>query len=445
MKNPPFLAVLFLTGCTGLIFSGTIQAQEQQSWDLRGRLDASWRYRSQNRTGQIDQTALLYGYLDAEYTGRKQDTFRFHFQGYANADLNGLEGSDRPFYGLSDTRDHSIRAFLYGAYAEVPIAGPDVQFRLGRQEINSEDALYFDGGRVEYQSGGPVSGFVYAGLPVRFYESTRSGDLLMGGGLNWRIERNFRVSFEQIFLRDQSPPGDPSITVRNDLSILTANWVRDEHMSMRGSSSWLDGHSRRINVAVYLNYPERGWWTQFRLQRQNDYGEVVATDLSPIAVTLGDVAPYWRGGGEFHRMFTSDLDFGLGFQGRWLADQADLGEFNREYSRWFATLTGQNMVFSDVEAGLRADLWHSTDAEILAGGAYAAYEPERGERYEIGTDFSEYRYDVFTGREYLDDRQIYGRVRYPMTKDSSLRFRIARDRSQFGTDLLLQIAVSLEF
>jgi hypothetical protein len=80
IKNPPFLAVLFLTGCTGLIFSGTIQAQEQQSWDLRGRLDASWRYRSQNRTGQIDQTALLYGYLLDSPTGTSTDKEITYFE-----------------------------------------------------------------------------------------------------------------------------------------------------------------------------------------------------------------------------------------------------------------------------------------------------------------------------------------------------------------------------
>lgn len=446
MKSFTPLTVVLLPWFIQVALASSLSAQTESTWDVTGRLDASWRVRTENGGSGSDSQALLYGYMDATAKdAADSELFRFHLEGFANYDLNGLENPGDSFYGLPDTRNHQMRAFLYGAYVEAPIMSDDLKVRVGRQEIHRENALYFDGARAEFSTDNSISGTVYAGLPVRFYESSRSGDLLVGAGLKWRIERNLRVGFDQIHFRDHSPPADTSITVRNDLSILSAQWYRDQHTTLRGSASWLDGNPRRAELSVYLHYPENGWWTKIHIHRQNDYGEVVATDLSPFAVTLSDVAPYWSGGAEFHRNVSNDLDFGVGYQGRQVIDDDDIGVFNREYSRWFATITGQNVFYSDVEAGVRADLWTSNGTEITAGGAFAAYEPDRGERYEVGTDFSMYRFDVFTGREYLDDRQIYGRVRYPISDSTSLRVRIARDKSQFGTDLLLQVAFSLEF
>jgi hypothetical protein len=446
MKSLKPLTVLLTPWFLQAALTTPLSAQTSSTWDIAGRLDASWRYRSENGSSQSDSQALLSGYMDATAKDKDQsEIFRFHLEGFVNHDLNGLENSGDSFYGLPDTRNHATRAFLYGAYVEAPVMSKDLMVRIGRQEIHKENALYFDGARVEFRPLNSLSGVAYAGIPVRFYESSRSGDLLLGAGLKWRIERNLSLGYDQMFFRDHNPPADPSITARNDLSILSANWNRDQHTMLRGSASWLDGEPRRAELSVFLNYPERGWWTKLHIRRQNDYGEVVSTDLSPFAVTLSDVAPYWSGGLEFHRNLTDDVDLGVGYQGRQVIEDEDIGVFNREYSRWFGTLTGQNVIRADVEAGVRADLWYSDDADIVAGGAFAAYEPYRGERFEVGTEFSMYRFDVFTGREYLDDRQIYGRMRYPISESTALRLRIARDKSQFGTDLLLQVAFTLEF
>ncbi len=437
---------LILVCFFGLANRNGLCAQTTSNWDIRGRLDASWRYRSHSNTNQNDQLAATSAYLDATATDENgANAFNFIFDGFLQADLNGLEDPGDSFFGLSDTREHSVRGFVYGAYAEAPVLSEDLRLRVGRQEIHRQDALYFDGAMASFDDGGPISATVYAGMPVRFYEDTRSGDLLLGAGVRWRVQRNFRLSLDQIYLRDKAPPGDPSLTVRNDLRILGLQWLRDEHTTVRASSSWLDNEPRRSEVSVFFNFPERGWWTRVHLRRQEDYGEVVATDLSPFAVTLGDVAPYWTAGAELHRSFSDSADLGIGFQGRWLNKNEDYGVFNREYNRWFAILTGHDFLMTDLEAGLRADVWNSSDADILAGGAFAAYEIEKGRRFEVGTDFSKYRYDLFTGNEYLDDRQIYGRVRYAVTDSASFRLRVARSRSQFGTDAFLEVSLALDF
>ncbi len=442
------VGALLLVGATVFFLGGFLPAQEEApSWDFHGRLDASWRYRNQDRRNQADNEGLFSANLDGVAKDSDgAETFRFHFDGFATADYNGLERPGDSFYGLADTRNNNFRSFVYGAWAETPALADGMKLRVGRQEVHREDALYFDGVRADFSNGSPWSGVVYAGAPVRFYESNRSGDFLGGVGLRWRARRGLSFGADEIYLKDRNPVADRSLKeVKNNLTILSGRWYRDEHTLVRGSSSWIDGHSRRAELSVLWNFPETGWWSRIQLRRQNDYGEVVATDLSPFAATLGDVAPYWSGSAEIRRRIATGTDLGIGYQGRWLESSQDAGLYNREYDRWFATLSQDDLFLTHLRAGIRGDIWNADHAHSVAGGAFAAYEPAKGQRFEVGTDFLKYRFDIFTGREYLDDRQVYARLRIPVMEDTSFRFRVARDRSQFGTDYLLEAALALEF
>ncbi len=415
------------------------------SWELRGRLDAWFRSRSQDRLDESDRDAVLTGFLDGSLRDAEGgEDFRFLFDGVLTADLDGLERPRESYYGLGDTRNSDTHGFIYAAWAESAAVVDGLKLRAGRQEIHREDALYFDGLRVDAASNGPITGVLYAGSPVRFYESDRTGDFLGGFGLRWAARPGLRVGFDEVFFRDRAPAGDRSQVINNNLSLLTAHWAAGTDTMIRASSSWIGADARRQQVSMIWSLPEQGWWSRVHLRHQSDYGEVVVTDLSPFAAVLGDVAPYWSGSAELHRRL-GKTDFGLGYSGRWLDNSDDEGLYDREYTRWFLLLSQEDFPVERMNAGLRGDLWDVGTSGLVAAGAYLAWLPDDASRYELGTDFSKYRFDAYSGREYLDDRQYYFRLRHRVSEQLSLRFRAAWDRSQFGTDTLLEAAVALEF
>ncbi|MBL7007849.1 MAG: hypothetical protein ISR76_02545 [Planctomycetes bacterium] len=415
-------------------------------WDLRGRIDANFRYRKQERLAETDTDALVTGYLDGSLRDADgAETFRFLFDGVLTADLDGLEDPSEAFYGLGDTRNSRTHGFVYAAWAETSALADDLKLRVGRQEIHREDALYFDGARLDAAFSGPLTGVLYAGSPVRFYESDRTGDYLGGVGLRWAASQKLHLGLDEIVFRDRAPAGDRDQVINNNLTLLTAHWAYDTRTMVRGSSSWIGNEERRQQLSVLWSFPEGGWWTRVHLQHQSDYGEVVVTDLSPFAAVVGDVAPYWSGSAELHKELSSNTDLGVGYSGRWLDDAEDEGVYDREYGRWFALLSLDQFPIEELRTGLRGDLWDSDGARIVAGGLFFAWVPDEESHYEVGTDFSKYRFDTYTGREYLDDRQYYFRLRHRIGDQTSLRFRLARDRSQFGTDTLIEAAVALEF
>jgi hypothetical protein len=412
---------------------------------LDGRLYLSFRYRSQERRSETETD----GYGTINMRGGTTDesgheNMRFHINGYASMDFNGRETSSESFYSLADTRSSSFRPFLYSAWIETDTIVKGAKLRLGRQEIHRENALYFDGARADFGDGA-WQAVAYAGKPVRFYESSRQGDFLGGVGLRWWAQPTLRIGLDQVYLRDEGPISDPTVTVNDQLTILSGRWRQSANATVVGSSSWISGRPRRAQLRVMMQEPTSDMWSRFEIHHQNDYGDVVATDISPFTATLGEVQPYWSAAAEVGKTVASGLDFAVGFRGRWLDDPESESIFSREYQRWYGTLTSRDLFDSDWTAGLRADIWDSSGPSVIAAGAFASHESRPGQVLEFGTDYSKYRYDAFTGREYLDDRQVYARFKYPLREDLSLRLRLARDGSQYGVDYLVQVSFGWEF
>ncbi|RMH02952.1 MAG: hypothetical protein D6702_07355 [Planctomycetota bacterium] len=440
------LLVFLLAGLVAPPASAQAEPTDPAGWDLSGRIEASLRYRSQERRSEDDLSGALSAWADGTlYSVDGREKLRFSLDGLFLADLDGLERPAESFYGLGDTRNDRTRAFLYGAWVESAAVVEGLRLRAGRQEIHREEALWFDGLRLATEADGPVTGLVYAGAPVRFSESDRSGDFLGGFGLRWAPSRGLSLAGDEVFFRDRAPAWAPDRTLNNNLTVLAADWYRDGNTAVHATSSWIGEDPRRQELSILWNHPREGWWTRIRLRHQSDYGEAVVTDLSPFAAVVGDVAPYWTGLAEIRRRLTASADLALGYAGRWLDRDADEGTYDREYTRWYALLRLDGIPGPQMETGLRGDLWDATGAAVAAGGFYVAWKPAEATRLEAGTEFTKYRYDAFTGREYLDDRQYSLRFRQRLGDRYSLRLRLARDHSQFGADTLIEGAVALEF
>lgn len=426
-------------GESGLVLAG---------WQLEGSVDLLFRSRRQATRDQNDADLLLSGLLSGALAdGDGAEQARFLLDGLLTSDLDGFSGPRGAFSGLQEAWNDRLHGYLYSAWVESDQVLDGAALRLGRQEVLREDALWFDGLRAGYRPAAEWSLSAYGGVPVHFSESQRAGDALAGAGAEWAAAPGVRLGADEIYLRDEQEwlAGGRREVARSNLTLLSGSWRAAPSALLRGTASWIGDRSRRQTLGASWSDPQTEWRGQVQLRHQNDYGEVVATELSPLAAVLGDVAPYWHGLAEVYRRFGSDVEVGVGAARRFLEEESDEGAYNREYRRYFASLHVERFLGPELDAGVRGDVWDPGAGALTAFGGFVGWDYAGSGRVEVGTDFALYRFDLFAGREYIEDRQYYVRAEQAVVDGLKVRARYARDTSQYGTDHLIEVGLALDF
>ena len=409
----------------------------EQDNNYQGWLDMRFRMRSEASSSTRDVDLIVGSYFELN---SNENAGKFVLDGVLYADLDNETGGDEAFYSLSDTWNDSMHGFVYNAWLGID------DFKLGRQEIHRADALFFDGLKYDHKLTSEAKLTVFGGTPVHFYDESSSGDRMAGLGLDWRVSPKLRVAVDEVWLRDSAVRFSGADGTANDLlSVVSATWLANQNGMVRGSASMVGDRARRQDISGQWYMPNKDLWARFRLRHQNDYGEFIATEIAPFSAVIGDVAPYWDSSVELTKRMSEQIDIGFGYQGRMLENDSDVGINNREFNRWYISVDHDELPFTNSSGGLRADIWDSSDGSIIAGGAWLKWDFNAKHEFSVGTDFSKYRFDVFTGREYLDDRQYWIKAKLPLGDQRRMRLRYSRDRSQFGTDHLFEAAWALEF
>lgn len=422
--------------------------QDLGGWNWDGYLDLHYRYRHQGRQDVSDSDLLASGTIQGGYRDAAGvEEFGFLFDGLLTADLDGFGSRRDAFYGLQETRNSRVHGFLYQGWVETGQLLDHSKVRLGRQEITRQDALYFDGFQVGYQ---PVSDWkvnFFGGIPAHFEESSREGDYLGGAGAQWAVSRTFSVGFDEVYLRDRQRIFGTRKTfqTQDNLTLVSGRWLASQEFLVRGTASFIENKNRRQEFSLAWNRPRDGWQASLAVRRQNDYGELVSTEFSPFQTILGDVAPYWNVTGQVSKTVAEDVQVGGGYSFRRLETKADEGANNREFDRWFTNVDVDHFPLKATDVGFRADFWDSVGGRIKSYSFFAGLDWAAHSRLEAGTDFTLYRFDVFSAREFVDDRQIYVRAKVNLAKNVDLDLRWVRDASQFGVDHLIDLTLGLEF
>lgn len=416
-------------------------------WQLQGTLRLDYRSRSSVRGGEDDADLLGSGHLRAALRDEEgAEQMALVVDGLLTWDADGFSAPDQSYFGLQETFPDRFHGFLYEGYVESRALVEGLSFRVGRQEVTREDALWFDGGSVEVAAAPALTFLAYGGIPVHFYESRRQGDALAGLGGRWKVDPRLELGLDGIHVRDEVTGLDGTrFQTRENLSIASATWRPLDQTLLQGSASWVGDRARRQEVSGHWVSPAADWRVRLRVRHQEDYGEAVPTEFSPLAAVLGDVAPYWLGSLGVQHDLSRTVSVDAGYQVRALDNLSDERAFNREYRRWYVLFGIQDLFVDTLSAGLHTDVWESDTGHITTAGGSLTWKPSERLRLEGGTDYMLYRFDWFSGREYVDDRQYFLRARFRLTEVTSFRARIAQDRSQFGTDHVLDFGLSLDF
>jgi hypothetical protein len=341
-----------------------------------------------------------------------------------DADLEGHDGGES-FEDLSDTYDGSVVGKLYLAYADVALAARPEEspgtLRIGRQsDPRLPEVVRLDGlsyltrpyGENEVELG------LYGGLPVRLYDSSNDGDQAYGTfveGLPWH---GGRARFDWMHLEDEELLGAGN----NDLLTLGLWQALREHWRLEGEFSYLEGDPRDLRFrALYDGAASRtivraGYYELLETQTTR------VTELDPFTEELLEYFPFRQTTLNVSQALGSHTVLDAGFDMRRVRDSGDVGEFNRDWERYYLTATLNDLATEGLGLSLTADRWDDDDRDTSSLSADLSYAAEERWKAAIGSYYSLYKYELLELDERDDVRTYYLRASREVSASLDLEF-----------------------
>ena len=359
-------------------------------------------------------------------------------------DGDGSEGDFDPFNDVDSSYDSALTGRLYHLYATFrPECGLVEQVRIGRQDVDGGYPFLVDGvhvttaprGRAEFQA------TAFAGLPAHLFESSPEGDFIGGLGVAFRPWVDADARFDWVWVKDENEYyGTPE-------SHLYTFELRQKVSAYASGRVWyeqVDSHPREAGVSGLSYLPEHDVALRGSFRSQLDDENSLAYDVDSFTALLVTLRPYWDAHASASKGFDNGvtLEGGVTARGLWLDD--DEGEFNREFARFYATVSRECFPRRDVTLSLTGEYWASHD-DVFSGGLDVTWKASECFRLSAGIDYALYRTDIYSGTERFESYGVYGRVTFVPARswkaDVSLRFE---DDSE-GTFLTLQAGLAYEF
>lgn len=390
---------------------------------LSGNLYQRYRFR---RTGAgSDQDLFGYFNLDATYPPDDEEGTRpyrklgFNLQGSYNLDIDGFQSSGSaaqrssfvPFLDITNTFSDRFRGFVHSAYGEVEDIWALESFKVGRQQIYREFGLFFDGAYARTKRWNTLAFDVYGGVPTDLYESSASGDALVGFGTDSKPLPGLTLGADIYYVKDRS---DFVSDDENFVYLVRGRYDIDHEWSFGGSASWVDTRDRRQVVDVRYNSEDWGLTGSLRVVRQNAVVEFQSSEISPYVVIMGKYAPYYQYQLDLYQPLGEKYGIGGGMNLRHLENSSDEGLYNHDFRNVYLSFTATEL-WTGARATVQGDLWDSDGDDIYSVGFELEQKVKDLLRIRLGTSYHLYRIDLFTGDERERDRVYYAKFRWHLT------------------------------
>jgi hypothetical protein len=364
--------------------------------------------------------------------------------GRLTEDLDG-RGDPREFElfrSLTDSFDADVNARLFQGYVNIRPEGTGLeQVRVGRQYLYAGDVFLADSIRlslrpVEEMGGLAVEGFV--GIPSHVYESSPDGDFLAGGSLRVEPWESGLFSFHYVHVEDDNRYyGAES----NDLFTFSHDQRFGDNLSALLSYQLLNGDTYKVTARGEATVPDLDLLLTAAFMAMPTEQKELVYDLDHYHAAALALQPYWTGdvAGAVGLGELAVLEAGVGW--RLLFDDADEGEFNREFARVFTTLSVDELLHETLSGSVTGELYVTDQDDIGALAFELQWRPRDDLRLAAGSDFSLYRFDLLSESERREAQGYYlkalwlpaERIRF----DATLRFEHDDfgDYGSFGTGL----------
>lgn len=366
------------------------------------------RYRLRRTGDDRDQDLSIATNLDFGDAAKHDVTGRF--AGRAFADLDGVQ-RDNGFNGLDETFDDRWNGYVFEAHADLRRQGAFDTISLGRQPLlDAPLVLDFDGVRAETKKHGELRawGLGYVGVPVRYWEGSRSGDLVYGAAFGLSPWNSLRTRFDWVHLDDRT------WTFDGEDDLLSLQWWQTlgEAHRLSGRHTWLDGEARDLVLRHDGSYANATATSTVTYRELVTAQRSQVTDLDPFSPLLLTQAPYR----QLEAMATCAIDdrwtLTLGGDARQLRDDADEGQFNREYSRLWAGPSVQRLFGEDLVLSVQGEYWDATDGTFRTVSGDLRWRTTPTTTATLGSSYARFGYDTFDGLERDHVRDWYLRLQY---------------------------------
>lgn len=418
--------------------SGSIQGES--GFPVHGYLTSFYRGRWTGDEGDHDLQEIL----SIDFGDPARHAWTGHAMTRVNADLDGGGDSPSEFSDLTDIFDGAVTARLYDAWVERRSDGVVERTRIGRQTLwDTPVFAWFDGvsAQTSETEKNQVSFGAYGGIPVRQYESSREGDLLLGAYGQARPWTEGRVRLDWMRLEDESSTGEHEENLTK-LGLWQGLW---QQLQLEGSASMLGSEERDCSAAATWRNPEAGLTLQASYYQLLETQRDLPMEIDPFYATLAELFPYGQARVLASKDFGEKVSVEAGADVRRVTDDGDEGQFNRDFERFFSTVHLRELLPAGLALGLTGESWDADASDIRTWGVDLSRQ--FGEKIDtsLGSSYALYKVDVQSGEEQDDVRTWYLRLRWKRSSSIRWDLRYEVEDSDIDTFHGLRVAMTWRF
>jgi len=393
------------------------------------RLEGSIASRLVLRSSGSDHDADFNNLISLDWSDPRHAWVKAHLVTRIDIDLDGKQAGN-VFNGLTDVHNGAVDVKLYEAWFDIVPPEGLGQLRLGRQiEADTPEIIQFDGLDFRTQQTGEhdFSAGFYGGVPVRLYQGTSDSRSLAGAFVEERPWQGGRARVDWMHLVDETV--NPSGNGILGLSL----WQRFEN-GWSGDAEYtrLEDQDRDLRLHGQWTSPQSGFTAQasyyqlFQTQNQLPQG------MDPYTSILMELFPYEQFGASISTEISEKITLDLAADARRVGDAGNLGEFNRDWERYRATVVLPALFESGFDLSVFDDLWNGDGRDISSWGLDLSYDTKAQWKFAVGSYYSLYKYDLFLNTERDDVRTYYGRANWKLSKQ--LSFELCYDYEDDSLD-----------
>lgn len=395
--------------------------------------------RMRGRWNADEEDQDLFGYVSLDYGDVGANGWSAHVAAALFADIDGAEGGAYTFVGIHDADDDAVNARLDLGYVDTNLGGDLELLRVGRQQVYATPEFgWFDGVRVEHGRlhDGLLLG-AWGGVAVRPWQSEDVDDLTGGAYVALEPWWRGRLRLDYMRFEDDSLVGMGG----NDLLAVGLRQGIREGLEFELDYSRLDDEDRDAEVALW------SWGLAEDLTFRLSHYELIepqgqlANELDPFTSSTFTLQPYRESRALVSQGFGDHTVVELGGAVRRVADEDDLGEYNRDFERYFVRGLLLDLGDSGFDVTLTGEAWRSEGNDLETWGLDV--QRELSERLEvgIGSYYSLYKYDLYLNAERDDVRTYHVELEYDWYEDLRVDLDYVFEDDDFGNQNTLRLGL----
>ena len=390
----------------------------------------SFDYRLRRTSDASDQD--LYGLLSADYGDAQSQPVTAHLVARSAYDLDGHTNhtGSYVFDSLEDTYQDRLTAQLYEAWVGGALTGAIASWKAGRFYVDDTPVeTYVDGVRFETSETAALRMKLgaYGGLPSHLYESSPTGDLILGAFAEARAWKGGRTRLDWMRVDDQQIFADHL----NDLYAISQWQQVGERVDLFGRFTFLESESRDLTLRATYADPAAKFHGQLAYFELFNAQKSLAIEFDPYFNSAFDYEPYRQIQVNAAQGIGDHLDLSGGFDVRRLTHDSSEGTFNHDFERFYLVPTLIGLPDEGTSISVTGELWIATPERFATIGGELDHEFSKEVKADVGTSYSLYKYDILLSQELDRVRTYYAGIDWKASAKLRLRLDYAWEEDPF--------------